>query len=89
MVGAGDVASMVALQAQVWHSKLPPKGCMVLHDCEGGHPSGEACTFCRSLDGKAESISYLGNLHNTASTSVLLRVTHSHITSDILGPLHC
>jgi hypothetical protein len=64
---------MVTLRAQVWHSELPPKGCMGV---KGGHPSDEARTFCRSPDGEAASASYLGNLHNSAAASVLLRVAH-------------
>jgi hypothetical protein len=63
-----DVGGMVALRAQVRHSELPPKG---VYGSEGGHHSDEART---SPDG--ESVSYLGNLHNSVGTSVLLRVAH-------------
>jgi len=47
---------MVALRAQVWHSKLPLRGVWCCMNVGGVHPSDEARTFCRSPDDEAESV---------------------------------
>jgi hypothetical protein len=72
LIGVGDVAGMVALRAQVGHSELPPKGCMVVR------VAITQVKLSRSADLQIarESVNYLGNLHNSVGTSVLLRVAH-------------